>query len=831
MVSNQEYHIISPDVGTYVNVILPIAIPNTYTYFVPAEMLEAINFGMRVEVEFGKKKRYAAMVIELHDEAPAAYAPKPVLSLIDEQPIISSLQFDFWKWMAAYYGCTLGEVMNAALPGNLRLTSETTVTLSPIYDPNYQGLSDAEFIICEALNNQKELSIDAIRKILDKKNKTSVYPVVNQLLKKKLIYQKEKLQEKYKPKKVICIRLASPYAEEQETLQEAFDLVSKAERQMETLMAYLQLSREHKFIKQSELCKKANVTSSVIKAMIKKGIFETYDKAISRISAYDEATIDKFPLSEQQTRALSEINQSFEEKNTVLLHGVTGSGKTRVYIEKIQEVIEAGGQVLYLIPEIALTVQIVSRLQKIFGDQIGVFHSKMNGNERVEMYHLVNNGKPIVMGVRSSLFLPFQNLKLIIVDEEHDTSFKQYDPAPRYNARDSAIYLAHLHQAKVILGTATPSIETYYNARNKKYGLIEMKERFGGLQLPEMILVDALAEYKSQKLQSHFTSVLLAEMKKALDNKEQIILFQNRRGFAPTIYCQNCNWTQDCQNCDVSLTYHKFTQNLRCHYCGFTTKMPSSCPACGEIQLAYRGFGTEKIENELQELLPNARIARMDFDTIKGKHAHAKIIHDFEDRQIDILVGTQMVTKGLDFDNVSVVGILSVDHLLKFPDFRATERTFQMITQVSGRAGRKHKRGKVVLQAFNTAHPVIPEILRNNYLGFYQRELDERQAFNYPPFKRLIQITIKHKVAQTVNDATRYYTHLIKERLGDRVIGPAVPGIPRVRGQYILVLMVKLEKNAKVTTNTKRILDHAARVTKAEKGFSSVRINVDVDPQ
>lgn len=828
--NNQQYHILPADVAGYVNVVLPIAIPNTFTYFVPMEMMETVQFGMRVEVEFGKKKRYAAMVVELHDQAPENYDPKPLLSIIDELPIISPQQYQLWEWMADYYACSIGEIMNAALPGNLRLSSETIVTLSPIYDPGYQGLSDSEFIVCEALANQKELTVDAIRKILDRKKKSSVYPVVNKLLKKKLIYLKEELQEKYKPKKVSCVRLASPYATNQELLEEAFDLVSKAERQMETLMAFLQLSREYKFVKRADLIKKAGVTHSVIQAMVKKKIFEIYDNAISRISAYTDDTVDKSPLSEQQKRALSEIDQSFEKNNVTLLHGVTGSGKTRVYIEKIQAVIEAGGQVLYLIPEIALTVQITSRLQKIFGDKIGIFHSRLNGNERVEMWHIVKSGKPIIMGVRSSLFLPFQNLQLIIVDEEHDTSFKQYDPAPRYNARDTAVYLAHLHRAKVLLGTATPSIETYYNARNQKYGLVEMTERFGGIQMPEMILVDALAEHKAKKMTSHFTSVLLAEMQQALKRKEQIILFQNRRGYAPSVYCQNCAWTQECKNCDVTLTFHKFTNTLRCHYCSFQVKMPPHCPACGEHQLAFRGFGTEKIEDELKQLLPEARIARMDFDTIKGKHAHAKIIHEFEDRQIDILIGTQMVTKGLDFENVSIVGVLSVDHLLRFPDFRATERAFQMITQVSGRAGRKHKRGKVILQAFDTKHPVIPEILANNYLGFYQRELDERQAFHYPPFKRLIQITIKHKIAGTVNDATRLYTHLIKERLGERVVGPAVPGVPRVRNQYLLLLMVKLEKNAKVIRAAKDILAYAARVTKAEKGFSGVRINIDVDP-
>jgi len=829
--SKEEYHTIIPTVANYVSVILPIAIPKLYTYFVPPELTEMVQFGIRIEVVFGKSKRYAALVVDLHDEPPIEYKAKSLTSIIDEKPIITALQYNLWQWVAKYYCCSLGEVMNAALPGNLKLTSETLVTLSPIYDPNYQGLKDAEFMVCEALNYQQELSVDAIRKILDKKNKRAVYPVINSLLQKKIIYLKEELKEKYKPKKITCVRLHSTYIEDSKLLQEAFELLKRSDRQVETLMAYLQLSKEHKFVKRSDLCKKANVNTSVINAMVKKEVIELYDREISRINPYADELIDQSPLSNQQKRAVSEIDSIFEKQSVVLLHGVTGSGKTRIYIEAIQKVLASGGQVLYLIPEIALTIQIVSRLQKIFGDKIGVFHSRLNNNERVEMWHFVKKGKPIVMGVRSSLFLPFENLKLIIVDEEHDTSFKQYDPAPRYNARDTAVYLAHLHGAKVILGTATPSLETFYNAQQKKYGLVSINERFGGITMPEIVLVDALEEYKAKKLQAHFTTVLLSELNKALDNGEQAILFQNRRGYAPTVFCKNCNWSQECKNCDVSLTYHKFTDNLRCHYCGYQVPVPPSCPACGEHQLDNRGFGTEKIEDELSKLIPKARVARMDFDTVKGKNSHAQLIHQFEDRQIDILVGTQMVTKGLDFENVSIVGVLSADHLLKFPDFRSTERTFQMITQVSGRAGRKRKRGKVIVQAFNVKHPVISEIIKNDYQGFFHREMKERQTFQYPPFNRLIQITFKHKVARTVNQATRLYTHLAKEQLGDRVIGPAVPGIPRVRGQYILVLMIKMEKNNQLIKKTKSFLENTARTTKSEKGFSSVRINIDVDPQ
>ncbi|MEM9823181.1 MAG: primosomal protein N', partial [Bacteroidota bacterium] len=767
-------------------------------------------------------------VVDIQAKAPEHYRAKPIISIIDPHPIIFPEQFRLWQWIASYYCCTIGEVMNAALPAGLKLASETTIVLSPIYDPNFQGLSDKEFIITESLNHQQELSIDDIRKILNQK---TVYPLIHRLLNKKVIYLKEELVTKYKPKKVICVRFQEPYFSNPDYLEAAFEKVNRASRQVESLMAFIELSRKQQHVRRTDLCKKAQVDTSVLHAIVKKEIFEYYDHQISRIAPYAHETVESFELTEQQTQALSELRAQFMQKNVALLHGVTGSGKTRVYIELIKEAISRGEQVLYLLPEIALTAQIVVRLQKIFGDDIAVYHSRLNNHERVEMWQQVLKGIPIILGVRSSLFLPFQHLSLVIVDEEHDTSFKQYDPAPRYNARDTAIYLAHLHQARVLLGTATPGIESYFNTKQNKYGLVEMKERFGGLQLPEIVVVDAKEEFKKRKLQSHFTSVLLAELEAALDREEQAILFQNRRGYAPSLFCQSCGWTQECQNCDVSLTFHKFTNNLRCHYCGFQAKIPNACPACGEHQLNLRGFGTEKIEDELKIYLPNARIGRMDFDTVKGKHAHATIINDFEERRLDILVGTQMVTKGLDFDNVGIVGILSADHLLRFPDFRSTERAFQLMTQVSGRAGRKRKRGKVIIQAFNIAHPVIREVRNNDFTSFYRRELEERQTFQYPPYTRLIEITLKHKKPDLLNDAARFFTQLLKSKMGKRVLGPAIPGVPRVRGQYLLTILVKMERQPQQIRLAKNIILEAGRATQSRKGCSALRVNIDVDPQ
>ncbi|MCB9287728.1 MAG: primosomal protein N' [Lewinellaceae bacterium] len=812
---------------TYVTVILPLAVPKPYTYAVPEHLVAEAVFGKRVEVQFGRSRLYTALVIEQHRRAPEEYRPKPILSVVDDEPIINKMQLQLWQWLADYYLCTLGEVMHAALPANLKLASETRLTLSPLFDEDFDGLDDKEYLIAEALSIQNEISIDDVRGILQQK---TVYPLIRRMLEKRIIYLKEDLKAKYKPKTVSCVRLQEPYASHPELLEEAFELCSRSTRQVEALMAYVQLAKKLEFVRRQDIYSKASVDASVLKAMEKKEIFELYEREVSRLGGYEEEIMDADTLAEQQQRALNEIRGHFRDKNVVLLHGVTGSGKTRVYIELIQEAIQKGEQVLYLLPEIALTTQITGRLEKVFGGQIAIYHSRLNNNERVEMWNEVLKGKPAVLGARSALFLPFRKLGLIIVDEEHDNSYKQYDPNPRYNARDAAVYLAHLHGAKALLGTATPSVESYHNAKNGKYGLVEMPERFGGLQLPSVELVDAKRAMQEQKLHSHFTSVLLDELKAALERGEQAILFQNRRGYSPTYRCLTCDWHSECIHCDVSLTYHKFRNALKCHYCGYTTHLPDACPACGSKQLTLKGFGTEKIEDELKIFLPDARVGRMDLETVRGKNAHARLINDFEEGRLDILVGTQMVTKGLDFEKVGIVGVLSADQLLQFPDFRAGERAFQLMLQVSGRAGRKHKQGKVVIQAFNTASPVIREVLDNDYAGFFTREMMERQQFKYPPYYRLIRITLKHKNPKTVNEGAQAFEKMLKGKLGEWAIGPAVPYVGRVRGYYLLDFLVKLPRDAKKIRFAKEVVQESIDRMQQVSGLSGVRVNVDVDP-
>ncbi|MCC6725612.1 MAG: primosomal protein N' [Saprospiraceae bacterium] len=846
--------------GIFAEVILPLAVPKPYTYAVPEELVAAVRPGLRVEVEFGGAKRYAGLVSRLHHDTPP-HKFKTILSVIDEEPILNERTLQFWQWLADYYCCSLGEVMEAALPANLKLASERRLVLSPLYDGNFTGLTDKEYLIAEALSIQETITIDDVRKILNQK---TIYHIIKSLLDKKVIYLFEEMEEKYAPKKVACVRLAEPYRSDSKQLAGAFDLVAKAQRQTEALMAFIQLAREKPAkdggLLRSEVYKKASVDSSVLNSMAKKGIFELYEREVSRIGGYEDEVSEADELAPQQTRALQEIRTHFTEKNTVLLHGVTGSGKTRVYLELMQEAIARGEQVLYLLPEVALTTQIISRLQKTLGDAVVVYHHRITNNERVEVWKKVgspersstvrqlavgsqsdssaapNSQLPTVelqtciVGARSGLFLPYEKLGLVIVDEEHDTSYKQNDPAPRYNGRDAAIYLAHLHGAKVVLGTATPSLESYLNARTGKYGLVEMNERFGGIEMPEIVVVDARQELKERKMQSHFTSVLLDSLKEALAKGEQAILFQNRRGYAPTLRCNTCGWHSECIHCDVSLTYHKWRNNLQCHYCGYQQELAKTCPACGSHELNLQGFGTEKIEDELKIYLPDANIGRMDYDAVRTKDAHARIINDFEERRIDVLVGTQMVTKGLDFENVSVVGVISADQLLQFPDFRSGERGFQLITQVAGRAGRRGKRGKVIVQAMNPAHPVIREVIDNDFQAFYEREIMERKAFEYPPYSRLIKITLKHKKSDVLNRGAKIFAKVLSAKLGKRLLGPTVPPVGRVREYYLLDIMIKMERNPAIWKATKDLIWEATRVMQQEEGFSTVRVNVDVDP-
>jgi primosomal protein N' (replication factor Y) (superfamily II helicase) len=890
----------------FVDVILPLAVPNLYTYRVPHDWNNSVVVGQRVIVQFGRGKLYSALVRRIHENPPKQYSAKYIESILDEEPIVNEKQFELWEWMSQYYMCNIGDVMVAALPGGLRLASETKIVLGTDYknEVSKHELTDKEYSIVEALEVRNVLTLHDVSEIIEQK---TVYPLIKRLIEKGILLIQEELKEKFKPKIESFIRLTE-FADDEENLKNLFNLLEKkAPKQLDVIMAYINLSKRYsknkQEVKRSELIKVVEGAEAALKSLIKKNVFEIYEREVGRLASFENENkvsslneiqknvldsvreqygwVNKNQESSIKNQDLVDVNVNIEKthgssfrnqdllsaeptinikqpatKDVVLLHGVTSSGKTEIYVKLIEEVIAQGKQVLYLLPEIALTTQIISRLRKYFGDAVGVYHSKFNENERVEVWNnvlghskvqsskieevqsskldesevkLKGSNFKLIIGARSALFLPFSNLGLVIVDEEHDTSFKQYDPAPRYNARDAAIYLAYIHKAKILLGSATPSIESYYNAQDGKYGFAEMKQRFGGIQMPEILISDVKEATKRKEMKSHFSPLLLDTITLALDKKEQVILFQNRRGFAPQLECNMCAWVPQCTNCDVSLTYHKVSNQLRCHYCGYSAKPPSKCSACGDTDLKMKGFGTEKIEEELSIFYPKARIARMDLDTTRSKFAHQHIIQDFEEGRIDILVGTQMVTKGLDFDNVSMVGILNSDSMLNFPDFRAFERSFQLMSQVSGRAGRKNKRGKVIIQSYNPDHSIIQEVIANDYLSMYTNQLLDRKNFNYPPFYRLIEITLIHKDVNMVNASAKYLADELKDHFGKRVLGPEFPLVSRIRNLYHKNILIKVEKEASVN-QVKKIVSELLVKFKSGVDYKSVRIQIDVDP-
>lgn len=811
----------------FADVILPFALEKNYTYSIPEEMMSAIIPGTRVEVSF-RNKTYTGIVAKTHENAPQGYTVKPILSLPDHLHVVNKMQLAFWDWMAGYYMCSVGDVMNAALPAPYKLSSETLIVLEENLNIDAAQLDDKEFLIAEALTIQKELSLKEIQDILQQK---TIQPVIKSLIQKGIIYVKEELKETYAPKKEKFIYLRKEFRPD-EKLKELFELLDKYPKQVHLLMIWYQLSqREGGRIKKSTLLKKADATPAVLKTMLKNEIFYEQEEEVSRLPEYFESPEYQLQLSEMQTTAIGEIREQFAEKNTVLLHGVTGSGKTEIYIELMKQYIADGKQVLYLLPEIALTAQIINRLKKNFGQAIGVYHSKFSQNERIETWTKVLNGEyKIILGARSSVFLPFNELGLVIIDEEHDYSYKQQDPNPRYHGRDAAIYLAYLHGAKTVLGTATPSVETYFLAKSKKFGLVNLYDRFSGMEMPDIQIVNVKEETEKKLMQSHFSSVLIEKMKYALNLKEQVILFQNRRGYAPYLFCESCGWVPRCINCDVNLVYHKYADELRCHYCNYKQNTYQACPACGSSRIIIKGFGTEKIEDELQYILPEARIGRLDLDAVKTKHGHEKVIQDFENGEIDILVGTQMVTKGLDFDHVNLVGILSADQILNFSDYRAAERGFQMITQVSGRAGRKNKKGLVIIQALQINHPVLRFITEHDYNGFYDTEIQQREHFSYPPFVRIIQLTLKHKSIEVVNKTAFHLAGQLKKVLGTNVLGPAVPAIPRIKNKYLSEILIKVENQATAIRRAKTFIRSELQKLEKDTLFKKVEIVTDVDP-
>lgn len=753
----------------YVYVILPLPLDGTFTYSVPDGMEGNVVPGVRLLVPLGKSKKYIAMATRLHDDKPA-FSCKPVEAVLDNTPSLLPQQMRLWQWIGYYYMAPLGDVYNAAMPGGLKST------------------------------------------------------------------------EKFKPKMELYVELASTYRSEQ-ALHVALNLVQRALKQAKTLTTFLSLShwdsldgdtpREGiKKVTKEELMNESHCTAAVVKALIDRGILFTYELEIGRLNTNGESHLDLIkPLSLAQQDAYNGILMQMMKKDVVLLHGVTSSGKTEIYIHLIRKAIEEHKQVLYLLPEIALTVQIMERLHRVFGDRLGIYHSKYSDAERVEIWQKQLSDHPydVILGARSAVFLPFKNLGLVIIDEEHETSFKQQDPAPRYHARSAAIVLAKMYGAKTLLGTATPSMESYYNAQQGKYGLVELKTRYKGIQLPEIQVVDVKDLRRRKMMSGPFSPQLLAAVREALKNGQQAILFQNRRGFAPMVECKVCGWVPKCKNCDVSLTLHKSINLLTCHYCGYTYPVPTECPNCGSTEIMGRGFGTEKIEDQIAEIFPEAKIARMDLDTTRTRNAYERLIADFSEGRTNLLIGTQMVSKGLDFDKVSVVGILNADSMLNYPDFRAYEHAFMMMAQVSGRAGRKGKRGLVILQTKNPTLPVIGQVVNNDYEGLYQGILEERRTFHYPPFFHLIYVYVKHKYDKVCEQASHELSKTLRSWFSERVLGPDKPAVARVKTMNIRKIVIKLE-NGIDQQKVREYLKFAQQQMGKDPRYGALQIYYDVDP-
>ena len=829
----------------FVDVILPLHIHDTYTYRVPQEYNDVIQVGQRVVVQFGTRKLYSALVRRVHENVPN-YSVKYVLAVLDEFPIITEQQFQFWEWMANYYMCYVGDVMAIALPSAFKLASETSVSIHPDFSGELSDLTYNEIRVVQLLSEHPVMTVDDISRAIGVQK---MLPLLNTMIERGITIMDEELHQRYKPRTSTFISLAPEY-QQADKARELFDSLEKkksTQKQVDVLLKFMQMSQmgTDSIAKRNLLDDSHGqpVSESAFKTLVKNGILIPEERTESRLEHFDSITSpDTIALNEQQQAAFDYLSKG--EKAVSLLHGVTSSGKTEVYIKLINEVIKQGHQVLFLLPEIALTAQIINRLRKYFGNKVGIYHSRFSSSQRAEVWNKTKAELPedryqILLGARSALFLPFQDLKLVIVDEEHDNSYKQYDPSPRYNGRDAAIYLAHLWNARTVLGSATPSIESYFNAQQGKYGFCEMSKRFGGLLMPEVLCADMKEEYNNLRrdlgkdvLSSNplFSKFLLDNIREALDNHEQVILFQNRRGFSLRIECDDCHWTPKCQHCDVSLVYHKATNSLRCHYCGYSIPIPTECPACHSHHLSMKGFGTERIEDDLSIVFPDAKVARMDQDSTMQKNRYLEIINDFQDQRIDILVGTQMVTKGLDFNHVSVVGIVSADNLIYFPDFRAFERAFQQMTQVSGRAGRHGHRGKVIIQTFNPYHQAIRNVIDNDYKAMYSSQITDRRVFRYPPYYRLIDITLKHRDSDTLNEGAARYASMLRQVFATRVIGPEHPNVSRIRGLYIKKILLRFERTEAIA-QAKEIILNMGDDLKRDKTFSSLQIHFDVDPQ
>ncbi len=815
----------------FADIILPVPLQRLFTYSIPDEMLPTIVVGSRVLVQFGRKKSYSGIVSRIHEEAPLEYETKPITSVIDSTPIVVDGQLALWRWISEYYICSLGEVYKAALPSGLKLESESQVIYNELYETE-DILPEKQEKVLTFVRNKKICTISDLTKAFTEFNPL---PQLRKLLENEAVFVSEELRDAYKPKTETYYSLA-PDMRNEKAVNECFAALERAPKQEETFVAFMQLAgglgkmMKGAQIARPELVACKDISAQALSELVKKKIFAAEKQRIDRLDSFNDDVAEPNALSDEQQRALDEISTQFAKKNCVLLNGVTSSGKTEIYIHLIKRCISEGKRVLYLLPEIALTTQITLRLRRYFGNDLGVYHSKFNDAERVEVWNkLLRDEYKVVLGVRSSVLLPLKNLGLVIVDEEHESSFKQFDPAPRYNARDVAVVLGQMQGAKVLLGSATPSIETFQNAQTGKFGYVELKTRYAGLEMPEIIPVDMLDARRKHKTFSHFSYELKAAIDEALAKKEQVILFQNRRGFAPYIECNLCAWIPKCQNCDVSLTYHKNTNSLVCHYCSYTVQLPYVCPACGNPSLEPQGFGTEKIEEDVKEVFPQATVVRMDLDTARSRKQYESILSDFENRKYDVLIGTQMVSKGLDFKNVSTVGIMNADNMLNMPDFRAYERSFQQLSQVSGRAGRFGHRGRVFLQTRSPENPVVRNVVNNDYETNVRQQLEERERYHYPPFFRMINITLKHKQQTVVQQAAQALAQMLAAEFGRRVSGPQEPVVGRIATLYLQRLVLRIEKKYSPQSVKKTMMERVNAIV-GDARFKSVAVHIDVDP-
>ena len=812
----------------FADVLLPLALAKPYTYAVTSEDYAVLKPGFRVAVSFGKSKVYTAVVVKLHNQAPQRYTSKFIEMILEETPSVTTSQLEFWDWLSYYYQSKLGDILRAALPTTFLLESETIVVKKEISEQNKRTLSDDAFLVYEALE-VKALSIKEIIEILGKK---SVLGLLQDMFSSGVVDIHQKLSEKYIPKFIQYVRL-SPSILKTQNLEEVFDSLKNAPKQKKILIGVFdQNPKGDEWKNSKDLLDKTDSTAASLKALIRKGVLEEVSQREDRLLYTFKKQNKKRDLSDAQNKALEEINHAFEKKSVVLFQGVTGSGKTEVYIELIARMIAQDKQVLYLLPEISLTPQIVKRLQEYFGEQVTVYHSKFSIHERTEVWNNISqahSNSKIIVGTRSAIFLPFRDLGLVIVDEEHELSYKQFDPSPRYHARDSAIVLSRIHQAKVLLGSATPALESAYNCLSGKYGWVQLHERFGKVALPEIITVDLKLAHKKKEVKGGFSQTLIREMEKTLAMDKQIILFQNQRGYAPVLECLDCGHMPHCHQCDVTLTYHQFTNQLKCHYCGYQIASPKVCHACGLPNLSTKGMGTQQIQEQVSTLFPEAEVARMDWDTTRGKWAFDKIIHSFTAQEVKILVGTQMIIKGLDFQNVHLVGVLNADHLMNFPDFRAHERTYQMLSQVAGRAGRKEVRGKVLIQTYQPYHAIIRQVIEGNYDQMINQQLREREEYHYPPFTRLIRIEVNHSDMETVKKASQWIANVLLQSQEGQILGPVFPSISRLRNRYRMQILVKIlceQSRDRMKQSIKETLVHFESIAL----FRSCKVNLDVDP-